>query len=352
MALTVGFDALIYGWPPGGIATYQTQLMAALRDEPGIAVAFSGGYGEGPPGVAPWFLGKKRLAYAANMARAAFLKSDVHHLTAFWRPPFLTARSTVLTIHDMIPERWGQRFPAIAGAHYEKTRLAARADAVVVPSEATRRDVLELLKLPEDRVVVTPEAPPPRRAFAGGWFGANAGRYVLIVGRRGHYKNVLPMIPAIGRALAADGSLMLVLAGGGALTPEERAALAAAGLGGRTAQTQLDADEMASAYAHAICLIAPSLAEGFGLPVVEAMQAGAPVVASDIAAQREVAGDAALWFDPEAPDALQEALTRLLGDPALQDRLRAAGRARAAEFSWAATAAATASVYRRVAGRD
>lgn len=348
MTLSVGFDGLIYGWPPGGIATYQTHLMEALCDEPDIAVAFSGGYGEGPPGVTRRFLGRRKLAFAANMARAAFWKSDIHHLTAFWRPPFLNARHTVLTVHDMIPERWGARFPAIAGAHYDKAKLAARADAVVVPSEAVRRDVLEQLKLSDDRVVVTPEAAAPSRVVAGGWFARNADRYVLIVGRRGHYKNVIPMLPAIGRALSADGSLMLVLAGGGGLTAAERTALEAAGLGGRTAQTQVSDDELMAAYAHAICLIAPSLAEGFGLPVVEAMQYGAPVVASDIPAHRETAGGAALWFDAENADALDPLLARLIGDAALRDSLREAGRARAARYSWRATAAATAEIYRRV----
>lgn len=349
MTLRVGFDALIYGWPPGGIATYQTHLMAALEDEEDILVQFSGGYGEGPPGVTRRFIGRRRIAFAANMARAAFWKSDVHHLTAFWRPPFLNAKASVLTIHDMIPERFGARFPAIAGAHYAKAKLAARADAVLCPSEATRRDVLELLKLPEDRVHVTPEAAAPRPTPHGGWFASQAGRYVLIVGRRGYYKNVLPMLPAIGRALRADGSLMLVLAGGGALNADERAALEATGLAGRTAQTQLSEFELVSAYAHAIVLIAPSLAEGFGLPVLEAMQYGAPVVASDIPAQREVAGDAALWFDPERPESLEVALTQVIGDEALRERLRAAGAARAAQFSWTKTAAASAAVYRAVA---
>ena len=348
MTLTVGFDALIYGWPVGGIAIYQTNLMAALADEPGIRVLFSGGYGQGPAGVKQRFIGRKRLAFAANMARAALGRPDLHHLTAFWRPPFRQTRRTVLTVHDMIPEIWGRRFPALAGIHYAKAKLAARADAVVVPTEATRRDVLEVLKLPEERVVVTPEAAPPRRPFKGGWFAQNQGRYVLIVGRRGHYKNVMPMLPAIGRALAADRGLMLVLAGGGALSGEERAALESAGLGSRTAQTQMSADELASAYAHAMCLIAPSLAEGFGLPVIEAMQYGAPVLASDIPAQREVAGEAALWFDPAEPEALEAQLGLLVGDKELRSRLSLAGRERAATFSWAATAAATAAVYRRV----
>ncbi len=350
MTLTIGFDALIYGWPPGGIATYQTQLMAALKERGDLWVAFSGGYGEGPPGVTRRFIGKKRMAFAANMARAAFWKSDVHHSTAFWSPPMLNAKARVLTIHDMIPERWGARFPAIAGAHYAKRKLASRADAVVVPTVATRNDVLELLKLPADRVFVTPEAAAPERIVAGGWFAKNRGRYVLIVGRRGHYKNVLPMIPAIGRALSADPSLMLVLAGGGKPTDEERAALAEAGLAARTAQTQVSDDELIAAYAHAICLIAPSLAEGFGLPVLEAMQYGAPVVASDIPAQREVAGEAALWFDPADGDALEAQLTRVLSDETLRDSLRVAGRARAAGYSWSATAAATTAVYRKIAG--
>ncbi|MFT3811257.1 MAG: glycosyltransferase family 1 protein [Micropepsaceae bacterium] len=351
MTLTIGFDALIYGWPPGGIATYQTQLMAALKQEEGIRIAFSGGYGEGPPGVKRRFIGRRRTAFAANMARAAFWKSDIHHSTAFWQPPMLNAKARVLTVHDMIPEKWGDRFPAIAGAHYAKRRLAARADAIVVPSRATRDDVLELWKLPEDRVIVTPEAAAPSRIVPGGWFAKNSGRYVLIVGRRGHYKNVLPMIPAIGRALSADPSLMLVLAGGGKPTDEERAALAGAGLAARTAQTQVSDDELIAAYAHAICLIAPSLAEGFGLPVLEAMQYGAPVVASAIAAQREVAGEAALWFDPADGGTLEAQLVRVLHDETLRESLRLAGRAQAAGYSWQATAAATAAVYRMVAGR-
>ena len=350
VTLTVGFDGLIYGWPPGGIATYQTHLMAALAEDAGINVAFAGGYGgAGPPGVTLRFLGRTRMAFAANMARAAFWKSDVHHLTGFWRPPFLNAKASVLTVHDMIPERWGAQFPGIAGAHYAKAKLAARADAVIVPSEATRRDVLELLKLPEDRVFVTPEAAAPRRPAPGRWFVKNAGRYVLIVGRRGHYKNVVPMLPAIGRALSGDGALMLVLAGGGPLTGEERAVLDAAGLGGRTAQTQLTDDELAAAYAHAICLIAPSLAEGFGLTVLEAMQNGAPVLASDIPAHRETAGEAVLWFDPERGEALEAALAKALADAAMRDSLRVAGAKRAAGYSWRATAAATANVYRHVA---
>lgn len=350
MTLTVGFDALIYGWPWGGIATYQTELMAALAHEPGIAVAFSGGYGDGPEGVRRRFRRRKRLAFAANMARAAFWKSDVHHLTAFWKPPMLHTRAMVLTIHDMIPERLGGRFPEIAGAHYAKRRLAAKAAMIVCPTETVRRDVLEMLKLPEARVVVTPEAAAPAHAVPGGWFMKNDRRYVLMVGRRGHYKNVRPMLPAVGRALAADGSLMLVLAGGGALTAEERAALEAAGLGGRTAQTDLSGDELIAAYSHALCLVAPSLAEGFGLSVVEAMQYGAPALVSDIPAHREVAGEAVLYFDPERPEALEAALSGLIGDEGAQARLRAAGEARAAHYSWTKTAAATADAYRAALG--
>ena len=351
MTLTIGFDALIYGWPPGGVATYQTQLMAALKTQPDLWVAFSGGYGEGPAGVKRRLVGRRRLAFAANLARAAFWKSDIHHTTAFWAPPMLNAKARVLTIHDMIPERWGARFPAIAGAHYAKRKLAARADAIVVPSAATRDDLLELWKLPDDRVIVTPEAAAPARIVPGGWFAKNQGCYALIVGRRGHYKNVMPMIPAIGRALADDPSLMLVLAGGGKLSDAERGVLAAAGLAARTAQTQMSDDELIAAYANAACLIAPSLAEGFGLPVLEAMQYGAPVVASDIPAQREVAAEAALWFDPASPEALEAQLRRVLHDESLRDSLRVAGRARVAGYSWNATAAATANVYRMVAGR-
>jgi glycosyltransferase involved in cell wall biosynthesis len=100
-------------------------------------------------------------------------------------------------------------------------------------------------------------------------------------------------------------------------------------------------------YAAATCMVFPSLAEGFGLPVLEAMRRGVPVACSSTTALGEVAGDAALTFDPESVDAIRVAIRTLLGDPAERERLVALGRARAAQFSWQAAAEGTVASYRR-----
>jgi glycosyltransferase involved in cell wall biosynthesis len=350
---TIGFDALIYAWPPGGIATYQTGLMQGLRAAGEVTPVFAGGVTAdasfaGVPGLRRSRMAQRHALFARNMARAVGLKSDIHHLTAFWRPPGLRARRMVLTVHDMIPERLGFAYAGIKGAHYGKAKLAARADAVICPGESVRRDVIELLRLPEDRVFAVPHGRPAAIAPAEGTgFEAESEGYVLIVGRRGHYKNFLGVIAALGPALAASG-LMLVCTGGEPFSPEETLALAQAGLAGRATQRSLSPEELAAAYTHALCVIAPAKAEGFGFPVLEAMSFGAPVLASGIAAQREVAGEAALWCDPEMPESWAEGLQRMIADGALRDRLRAAGLARAQDFSWEKAARQTAAVYRAV----
>ena len=109
----------------------------------------------------------------------------------------------------------------------------------------------------------------------------------------------------------------------------------------------LPAEDLEGLYALADAFVFPSLAEGFGLPVLEAMARGVPVACSDRSSLPEVAGDAALLFDPEDPRAIAAALARLLGDAALAERLRGAGRARAATFTWERCAELTAAAYER-----
>jgi glycosyltransferase involved in cell wall biosynthesis len=356
--MKIGFDALIYAWPPGGIATYQTQLMAALARLDGIDIVLSGGVASDPLvaqdlGLTPATVKQRHLLFAWNMLAAGGTQSDVHHLTGFWRPPFLRAGKIVMTVHDMIPERWGRTYPQIARVHYAKQRVAARADAIICPSASVADDVAGITGRDRRDIHVVPHGAPDATIAEqpGNWFAAHPGTYLLIVGRRTHYKNFTRVLPALARVLSARPDLTLICIGGGPFDGDETAAIKKAGLTGRVRQQGLSAADLAAAYRHAAAVIAPSRAEGFGFPVLEAMAFGAPVVASAIPTQVEIAADTVQWFDAEQPDTLTPALTALLDDTAAREARRAAALARAALFTWDRTARETRDIYLAIAAR-
>jgi len=166
--------------------------------------------------------------------------------------------------------------------------------------------------------------------------GLSPRRYALVVGNPAAHKNLAAltaaaeMLDARGLTLAVVGAAdPVVFRGGGGVVVE------AARLLGRVPDAGLRA-----LYENALCLLFPSRYEGFGLPPLEAMSCGCPVIAAHAGAVPEVCGDAALWFDPDAPTSLAQALERLLDEPGLRDGLVAAGRARAARFTWDGAAAA------------
>ena len=207
-------------------------------------------------------------------------------------------------------------------------RAARKARRVLVVSERTRRDVLDLYGVSADRVVVTPLGVDT--VFRP---GGPRDSYVLFVGAIQRRKDPL----AAADAAAALG-LRLVVAG-----PAKDAALAAE-LARRGADLRgyVSADELAELYRRAACLVLPSRYEGFGLPVLEAMASGTPVVASPDPAVREVARDAAVYA---AGDRLVDGIRRALAE---RERLTAAGLERARVFSWDETARRTLAVYRAV----
>jgi glycosyltransferase involved in cell wall biosynthesis len=241
---------------------------------------------------------------------------------------------TVVVVHDAAALRHPEWYSR-AYARWQRMVLPAiarRAARIVTVSEFSRRELAELLDV--DAAVVpggvdprfSPDADPEpaRRALA------LERPYVLTVASRTARKNLAALVPA-ARALAAEG-VEIVAAGGHRpqFAPE-------AGLGGIRLLGHVDDALLPGLYAGAAAFALPSLYEGFGLPVLEAMAAGVPVVAADTTALPATAGGAARLAAPSA-EAFTPALTTLLADPAEQARLRTAGRTRAAEFSWARTA--------------
>lgn len=208
-------------------------------------------------------------------------------------------------------------------------RAVRRAARVLAISERTKRDLVELYAVPEEKVVVTPLGVDP--IFRAGDDGA--GGYALFVGAVQERKDPLAALDA-----ARAAGLRLVVAG-----PEKDAALASElRRGGADVRGYVAKDELARLYRGASVLVLPSRYEGFGLPVVEAMASGTPVVAAPDDALREVAGDAALFADrAELGDAVRAAVAQ-------RERLVAAGLARARRFTWEATARRTIAVYREL----
>lgn len=288
--------------------------------------------------------------------------ADVYHSVQLGLPAARRMRA-VVTVHDLAPLIWPQhylRLPHARVGHMWQYALAQRADAIVAPSAATARDVVERLRIPRERVHVIAEsvdtsfAPPPpgaakrivRERFAV------PERYVLYVGQFDPRKNMDGLLAAFARAAEDDHALRLVVVGDiGKLAAYLRAALE------RTAAPRervivtgfVDDATLAALYSGAECLLHAALLEGFGLTPLESLAAGTPVVGYRSGAVEEVVGDAGLLVDPADTSALGEALRTVLSSDALAHDLRARAPARVALFSWDRAAEQTIALYRSLA---
>ena len=346
---------------PGGTAVAAVGLARALHARPDIEVTgLTARHRTGPPD----HLDAGVPTVSSRLPRAVLYESwhrlhrpvvdrltgypDLVHATGGAVPA--TDLPLVATIHALA---W-RHHPEVAtlrGHRMFEAWLsdARRADRVVCPSEATRSDLLEagfadhqvvVIPLGADPVAAAPDLAAELRARHG-----LDGPVVLWVGTVEPRKN----LPVLARAVASldlDG-LTLVVVGPTGWREDLSAAVAPLG-DGVVVTGPVDEPTKHAWFDAADVFCFPSLLEGFGLPVLEAMGHGTPVVTSAGTATEEVVGDAGLTVDPADVDGLAEALRRLLGDSDLAERLGAAGRLRASTMTWAATAEATVSLYREV----
>lgn len=271
---------------------------------------------------------------------------DVVHSLDLVPPP--TSHPLVVTVHDLVTAELPGLHTSRARLMQQRQRAAlARAEAVVAVSQSTAEalvaegvDQSRLHVAPNGLSRLPPAADPP----------VPPGPFVLVVGtlepRKGH--------AGLLRALARPPLEEVRVVFAGAATPWADEIQALAGQLGLAARLivlgRVNDAILAGLYRNATLLCLPSLAEGFGLPVLEAMASGLPVLASDLPAVREVAGEAAILVPPGDVEALAEAVGRLMRDEQLRNRLSALGPKRAASFSWEAAAQATVSAYRAALG--
>jgi glycosyltransferase involved in cell wall biosynthesis len=325
---------------PTGTGVYLRQLVGALG-ELDVEVVEAENERRQPP--AGGGLGSLRNAATDRLwtavelprrARAAGADVLHHPLPAHAAAP--GAPPQVVTLHDLaferLPDAFDPRFAAFARRVH---RAAARRAAVVVcPSQTTARDAMALWGVPSERIVVAPHGAgqlergvePP---------AAGAPGHFLYVGDDEPRKNVALLLAAYAAYRThAENPLPLVLAG-----------TARAQSPGVHLDHRPSAARLARLLARAAALVHPSLHEGFGMVALEAMAAGTPVIAARAPGVVETCGDAAHYFDPRDPATLTPALHALQVDPAERERLSAAGRARAADFSWERSARAHLRAY-------
>jgi len=268
----------------------------------------------------------------------------------------------VVTIHDLWMVRHPEYSPKVFGqqASSRRTqRTAWRARKVITPSEFSARELMELYGLPAERIAVIPGGVSsdfrPRRdpgAFDDlrQRIGLPEGPFVLFVGGADPRKNHQVLVQAVAQRSDELKDVPLVLVGDtrhrfGTMAET----LVRCGItGGVICPGRLPIRDLTLLYSHAEVFVFPSLYEGFGLPVIEAMACGAPVITSNRASLPEVAGDAALVVDPDNAEAVGDALVQLLRDAPLRESLRQKGFARAKQFTWERAARQTLDVYRDV----
>lgn len=372
---------------PGGIGRYTARLASLLgRLHPGDdVVGFCARHARGDITAALDAAGAGELAAAGGVTAfalprpvlydawhalgvpslgsggAALRHLDVVHAPSVAVPPPGRAR-LVVTVHDVAPVLYPQAFSRHGRwFHHQGLRAAERrADAIVTVSRAAAAEIVEHTRIRPDRIRVVPngvdrvEVDDAQLAACLQRLGLGGDGYVLWVGSREPRKGVGTLLAAMARLRRRRSGLpvRLVLAGyegwlhAGSVADDDRVALGA----GLVELGRVEEPDLWCLYRGATLFAFPSRHEGFGLPVLEAMTQGTPVVCSDLPALREVAGAAARYAPVDDVEAWAEAIAELLDDPAARDRLGAAGQRRSAAFSWEATVEAVHGIYEELVG--
>ncbi|MDE7149748.1 MAG: glycosyltransferase family 4 protein [Bacteroidales bacterium] len=296
---------------------------------------------------------RRRLYYFMNqgptVCRTRRDDYDVLHPT--WYDPYVLRRRRkplVITVHDLIQERMPGDFRFYDRSILHKKKLMLAADHIIAVSHCTKADIVSIAGIAPEKISVVHHgyrlaahldpAPP---------LGTH---YVLYVGDRRKYKNFMTFVEAMAPLLRADRRLSVICAGA-PCAPEENALFVGLGLNaGRFQAVQATDAQLVSLYRHADVFVYPSLYEGFGIPILEAFANGCPVCLSRASSFPEVAGEAAVYFEPTSAEDMRLAIERVVYDAEAAGRLRDAGLERVKLFSIDKMVAGTCDVYRRFEG--
>lgn len=280
-------------------------------------------------------------------------RPDVIHETNYSSRKKFKKSAVVVTVYDMIHEIKKQFFSKNDKTHCLKREAIEKADHILCISNSTRNDLLRLTDVPESKLSVV------HLGFQGlsdvhcqSPKTTKCNDYLLFVGPRSGYKNFDRFIKAVARSKRLLNDFHVIAFGGGALSQAEMELISS--LGFRADQVRQESGDdraLNRAYQDASLFVYPSLYEGFGIPPLEAMSNGCPVVCSNSSSIPEVVGEAALFFDPESVDDITTAMETAVYSAQVQGDLIARGASRVKEFSWAKCASETLSAYRSAVAR-
>lgn len=375
--LRVGLNLIFLQQASGGVGRYARELPGALLAvEPDTEIhVFVSRDAPADLGEEPWAQavrwvrcpvglrdGREHLLFqfAALPLLAALRRLDVLHSLANLGPGITPGLASVVSLLDVIwmrpPEDWGGTAEGQRSLRRMVEHSVRHADRVFAISEAGGEEITRSLGVPSEHIHVTPlgvrapVATPASERSVREELALGDARVVLCVAQKRPYKNLERLVRAL-RALPGDVVLVLP----GAPTDHEDELRKLAGELEVAERVRfpawLEEADLEGLYALSSAFVLPSLMEGFGLPILEAMQRGVPVACSDTSSLPEVAGDAALLFDPQSQAEVDGAIRRLLEDRVLAAKLRARGRERVAHYSWQNTGGATLTGYRAALGR-
>lgn len=372
--MKIAYDSQIFcSQTYGGISRYFCEIASRIAQAPGVEVAITAPMHINtylkhlPKGIVSGFRASKTDHYKSpyplwvtrgigSLAGDWMLRTmrpDVVHETYFspYRLGGLRARR-VLTIYDMIHEKFASSFPRSDKTARYKALAADRADHVIYISESTRRDATEILGVPPEKTSVIHlgfDLMRTAEAFAETDRLPASEPFLLYVGDRHGYKNFSRLLEAYAVSPFLKTEFHLICFGGGAFRPGEVDMLKKLNLhGGKVRQIGGNDQLLAKLYEGASAFVYPSLYEGFGIPPLEAMAHDCPVVCSNTSSIPEVVGDAGEYFDPVDIESMRAAIELVVGSAASRAYLIEKGRLRLQAFSWDRCATETLAIYKNL----
>ncbi len=350
----------------GGVSRYFTELIKKIQQYPDVSIDVSVIHSENryfnqifPQRSINFLLGRKlpgkyTLNYALNKFHSsrAIKKADydLFHPTYF-DPYFMKnfpSKPFVVTIYDMIHEKYPESFPQDDKTSQYKYELMMNSSRIIAISEQTKSDIMKTWDIESEKIIVIPLASSlDTHSLQDKDQNSKEyrGDYILFVGVRRGYKNFHLLLEAVAPILEESGTLTLICAGGEPVTTEERKFIRSLHIEEKIQHVNPSDEGMADYYNHACCFVFPSLYEGFGIPILEAFACRCPVACSNTGSFPEIAGDAAVYFDPGNIDSIQDALRKIIERGDLRGNLIKKGMERSGKYSWERTAQMTHELY-------